>query len=155
MLCSVLPAKVTFLRCMHSVSSVYRNNGANTAVQNVIWSVNTCLAVPLHKPSRNEPDQKHCYGVQTSSNLTPAGTHRWWWWQWESRGTTQKMTTSEFDSRCPLYRIHPGWMWRSAFGTLLAPWIHSASRFPGQQSIATNHLNIWYETWSIHGNWKW
>jgi hypothetical protein len=45
------------------------NNGANIATQYVIRPVNTCLAVPLHKPSRNEPNQNHYYGVQTPSKL--------------------------------------------------------------------------------------
>jgi hypothetical protein len=40
------------------------NSGANTAVQNVIWSANTCFAVPLHRPSRNEPSQNQYCGAQ-------------------------------------------------------------------------------------------
>jgi hypothetical protein len=35
---------------------------ANAEDQNFILSGNTCFAVPLHKPSRNEPGQNPCYG---------------------------------------------------------------------------------------------
>jgi hypothetical protein len=65
---SVLPSKLTFLCCTHSMSSVH--NGANTDAHNFIWSVNTCFAVPLHKPSRNEPRQKNYHAAQTASKLT-------------------------------------------------------------------------------------
>jgi hypothetical protein len=58
--------QITFLLCMHSMSSLL----ANSAAQNAIWSVTTCCAVPLHKPSRYEPSQIHYYGVQTLSKLT-------------------------------------------------------------------------------------
>jgi hypothetical protein len=57
-------------RCTHSMnSSVDRNNGANTAAQNDLRPMKTCFAVPLHKLSRNEPNQNHCYGMQPPCKL--------------------------------------------------------------------------------------
>jgi hypothetical protein len=46
-----------------------RTSGAKSAAHSVIWSVNSHFAVPLFNPCRNEPNQTHCYGVQTTSKL--------------------------------------------------------------------------------------
>jgi hypothetical protein len=52
----------------HKVWTVYtNNNGTNAVKQNCMWSVTTCFAVLLHKPSRNEPNQNHYNGMQTPS----------------------------------------------------------------------------------------
>jgi hypothetical protein len=50
MVCSVLPSKIRYLRCTQSMSCVQCTNGANTGTYNVISSVVTCFAVPLHEP---------------------------------------------------------------------------------------------------------
>jgi hypothetical protein len=55
------------IHCMAVWAACTYNNEANTAAHCVIWLVNTCLAVPLHKPSRDEPSQ---IGMQTPSKLT-------------------------------------------------------------------------------------
>jgi hypothetical protein len=63
MLFSVLSSKIAFLpfTC---------NSGANSAAQNVFWSVTAYLAVTLHKPSRTELSQNRYYGVQAPRKLT-------------------------------------------------------------------------------------
>jgi hypothetical protein len=67
MLCSVLLCKITF----HTIWAVcVCNNGANTVAQNISRSVTTCLAVPLHKPGRDESNQNQHYGVKTPRKLT-------------------------------------------------------------------------------------
>jgi hypothetical protein len=64
MLFTILPSKITFILCLYSTGCTRGNNGANTAAHNAFWSVNTCCAVPLHNPSRNEPSQNQCYEMR-------------------------------------------------------------------------------------------
>jgi hypothetical protein len=70
MLFSVIPSTITFLPVGVVRAACTCNNGANSAAQNVIWSVNTCFVVPLQKSNREKPRQNDCYGVQTLSKLT-------------------------------------------------------------------------------------
>jgi hypothetical protein len=51
------------------MSYVHVNNGANTAIRNVIRTLNTCFAISMHKPKCNENNQNHCYGMQTPIKL--------------------------------------------------------------------------------------
>jgi hypothetical protein len=44
------------------------NNGATAAAQNMFGPVNTRRAVPLHKPSRNEPNRNYYNGMQTPTD---------------------------------------------------------------------------------------
>jgi hypothetical protein len=58
---SQIKLRFSAVRALWVMSTCYGETDAIS--QNVIWSENTSLAVPLNKPRRNEPNQNHCYGV--------------------------------------------------------------------------------------------
>lgn len=67
---SVPPFKIMFLLCMHSMSSMRMQQWSEHSNTECYPIGDTCFAVPLHKPSCNEPSKNHCCGVQMPSELT-------------------------------------------------------------------------------------